>query len=175
MKTVRTPKQKIVAPIGSHEGKLVVMGSDHKGVALKRRMKTALRRRGWRVIDVGTGSGRRVDYPVFATRIARRVGRTSGHKAVGIGICSTGIGMSIVAAKIPNVLPANPRTAAAARETRTHNNTNFLSLAAGEMTFSRALKITEAWLTEPFFTNPTRDRAYLKRYLQTINLDRQRR
>lgn len=164
-----------IAPVGSHVGKLIVMGADHKGWKLKDRLKAALKRRGWRVTDVGTRSSRRVDYPVFAGRIGRSVSRSVGRRAVGIGVCSTGIGMALVASKFPGVLPAGPKTVAGARETRTHNNTNFLALSANELSVTRALKIAEAWLNEPFFTDPVRDRAYMRRYLQTIRLDRHKR
>jgi len=172
---VQEAKRKVRAPIGSHAGKLIVIGSDHKGYRLKRRLKAILRRRGWRVEDVGSYSEKRVDYPVFAERVARRVSRSEGRTTVGIGICATGIGMSVVAAKVPGVLPANIRTVAEARVARTHNNTNFLALAANELTVPRALKIADAWLKEPFFADPERDRNYLKRYIQTIRLDRKKR
>ncbi len=158
-------------PAGNHVGKLIVMGADHKGWMLKDRLKAALKRRGWRVADVGTRSGRRVDYPIFAGRIGRRISPSMGRRAVGIGVCSTGIGMALVAGKFPGVLPAGPKTVALARETRTHNNTNFLALGGSEMSMALALKIAEAWLREPFFTDPEHDRAYMRRYLQTVRLD----
>ena len=68
-----------------------------------------------------------------------------------------------------------PLTVAGAKETRTHNNTNFLSLAADVLPATRACKITEAWLKHSFYTDPEKDRRFLRRYLQTINLDRLRR
>ena len=168
-------KKKLAVPIGTHAGKTVVTGSDHKGVRLKKALAAFLRRRGWRVVDVGPRSEKRVDYPVYAARVARKVGRTQGARAVGIGICGTGIGMCAVASKIPGVVAANPATVAGARETRSHNNSNFLCLAANRLPVRKALRMAEAWLREPFFADPKRDRAYLRRYLQTIRLDRGKR
>jgi ribose 5-phosphate isomerase B len=160
-----------LVPVGSHAGKLVVIGSDHRGFALKERLKQLLRKRGWRVQDEGTHSSRRVDYPVFGVKVARRVGSSAGANAVGIGICDSSMGMLIVAGKIPGVLPANPGTVAAARITRAHNNTNFLSIAARKTTPARALALSEAWLHAAFYASPGRDNRYLKRYLQTRALE----
>ena len=77
-----------------------------------------------------------------------------------------------MAGKVRGVLPANPATVAAARETRTHNNTNFLSLSGDFMKPAKALAIAKAWLTRPFAADPARDMRYIRRYLQTIRLDR---
>ncbi len=159
-------------PVGSHAGKLVVIGADHRGYVLKERLVGILRKRGWRLRDVGPNSARRVDYPKIGAKIARIVGRSAGAKAVGIGICDSSIGMLIVAGKIRGVLPANPRTPAAARITRAHNNSNFLSLAASETSPAKAAKLADAWLQAAFYANPANDGRYLKRYLQTRALER---
>ncbi len=161
-------------PIGSHRGKLIVLGADHRGYRLKEKLKAALGKRGWRVRDAGPRSPRPVDYPDFAARIARAVGRSAGSKAVGIGICSSGIGMAVAAGKIRGVFPANPLTVAAARETRSHNNTNFLSLSASRLKLKRALAMAETWLKEPFYPDPSRDGRFLRRYLKTVALERRR-
>ena len=158
--------------IGSHAGRVLYLGADHRGFKLKEWLKPRLRRLGWKVVDVGAHSAKRVDYPVYTVKIARGVSRSEGRRAVGIGVCGSGIGVCIVAAKVKGVLPAMPATVKAARETRTHNNTNFLSLSADGMSPARALAIARAWLTEPFYADPARDRAYLRRYIQTVRLDR---
>lgn len=156
---------------GSHAGKLVVMAADHRGFRLKELLKKALRRRGWRVKDVGTRSVRRVDYPVYAARAARIVGKTQGRKAVGVAVCGSSIGMCVAAGKVRGVIPANPRSVAVARLTRTHNNSNYLSLSAAAMRSRAAFAVTLAWLAEPFYTDPVRHRNYLRRYLQTVALE----
>ena len=159
-------------PIGSHAGKTIYLAGDHRGFAMKERLKRHLRARGWKVVDTGTHSPKRVDYPVVTARAARPVSRSAGRRAVGIGVCGSGNGVSIVAAKLPGVLPAMPGSVAAAKEARTHNNTNFLSLSSDHMSIAEAFRIADAWLAERFYTDPARDRPYLRRYLQTIKLDR---
>jgi ribose 5-phosphate isomerase B len=159
-------------PVGSHARKTIVLGADHRGFRLKEWLKPRLRKLGHRVIDLGTRSPRRVDYPVYGARIARKIGRSRGASAVGIGVCGSGIGIAIAAGKVPGVLPAMPATVRAARETRTHNNTNFLALSADSMSPARALAVAKAWLAQPFYADPAREAAYLRRYLQTLRLER---
>jgi RpiB/LacA/LacB family sugar-phosphate isomerase len=158
-------------PTGTHEGKTVIIGSDHRGFALKNTLKRGLVARGFRVVDAGPRTPAKTDYPLIAIRIARGVGPGEGRRAVGIGICGSGIGMMIPAAKIPGVHPANPATPAMARTTRLHNNSNFLSLSAERLDAKRALAIALAWLTSPFYTDPIRHASYLRRYIQTARLD----
>ncbi|MEK7477522.1 MAG: RpiB/LacA/LacB family sugar-phosphate isomerase [Candidatus Coatesbacteria bacterium] len=161
-----------LVPVGPHTGKTIYLGADHRGFGLKEWLKPRLRKLGFRVVDVGTHSPKRVDYPQVALRVARPVSRAGGRTAVGIGVCGSSIGIAIVAGKLPGVLPANPATVAAARETRTHNNTNFLALSGDHMTPAKALAIAKAWLTRPFAPDPVRDARYIRRYLQTVRLDR---
>ncbi len=162
----------IVVPLGSHLGKAVYIGADHRGFRLKEWLRRALARRGYRVTDLGTRSPARTDYPPIMARVARAVSRTRGVRAVGIGICGSGVGACIPAGKVRGVHPALCLTVAGARETRTHNNTNFLSLAAGLTPPRKALAITLAWLGTPFYTDRGRDRPYLRRFLQTARLER---
>jgi len=164
-----------MVPTGTHEGKTVVIGSDHRGFDLKNALKRGLRARGFPVVDAGPRTRVKTDYPLIAIKIARRVGPGEGRRAVGIGICGSGIGMMIPSAKVPGVHPANPATQAMARTTRLHNNTNFLSLSAERLDAKKALAIAVTWLTSPFYADPERHASYLRRYLQTARLDRVRR
>jgi RpiB/LacA/LacB family sugar-phosphate isomerase len=177
MKKAPIPARKLVmggipVAIGSHAGKTIYVSSDHRGFALKKRLSAALRRKGWRVADMGPRREVPVDYPLTAARAARAVGRTAGTRGVGIGICGSSIGMMIAAAKVRGVHPANPPDMKGARTTRRHNNSNFLALSAERTGFSRALAITLAWLAEPFYADPKADRRYLRRYLETARLER---
>jgi len=159
---------------GSHAGKTIYISSDHRGFLMKKRLVAALRRRGWKVADLGPRRQVSTDYPLMAAKVARAVGRSAGRRAAGIGVCGSSIGMMIVAAKVAGVHPANPPDIAGARTTRRHNNSNYLALSAERTPFKRALAITLAWLAEPFYSDPAADRRYLRRYLETARLDHQR-
>jgi ribose 5-phosphate isomerase B len=87
----------------------VAIGSDHAGFALKERIKRELESLGHTVTDVGTTSATEsVDYPDFAIPVGERV--ASGEADRGVVMCATGIGASIAANKVSNVLALGGRT-----------------------------------------------------------------
>ncbi len=126
----------------------VAIGADHRGFFLKEKVKSYLIRLGHSVLDEGTFSGERVDYPDYAFKVARRV--ASGQAQRGILICATGIGMSIAANKVDGVRAAlclNPKMARLSRE---HNNANVLCLGADFLLFPQAQRIIRVWLSTRF-------------------------
>ncbi len=106
----------------------IAIGADHGGYELKEALKQHLAKRGVTVSDCGAGSSESSDYPDYAQAVAQSV---SHHQAqFGVLICSTGVGMSIAANKVPGVraaLVGDARTAALARQ---HNDANILCLGA---------------------------------------------
>ena len=76
----------------------VMIGNDHGGYEVKTELVTHLREKGIEVADVGCDSEEIVRYPHYSRVVAGAVAR--GEAARGILICSTGIGMSIVANKV---------------------------------------------------------------------------
>ena len=82
----------------------VAIGSDHAGYDYKEMIKKYLEEKGFEVIDKGTYSNERTDYPVYAEKVAKAV--ANGEADRGILICGTGIGMSITANKIKGVRAA---------------------------------------------------------------------
>jgi len=69
---------------------------------------------------------------------------------VGILVCGSGIGMSIVANKFPGVRAALCHTEDAARMARRHNDANVLALGARVVDQALALRIVAAFLATPF-------------------------
>lgn len=85
-----------------------------------------LKERGFQVLDRGTGSEAPADYPEFAHAVA---GDVTAHSAdLGLLVCGTGLGMSMVANRHTAVRAARCLTIADARASRTHNNANVLCL-----------------------------------------------
>ncbi len=160
----------VIVPIGSHCGKGVIMGSDHRGFAYKSRMAAMLQEEGYRIRDIGTYSAERCDYPAISDRIGRLVSE-SGCGAVGVGICGSGIGILIPASKHRGIYVARCLTPDDAITSRRHNNTNVLGIGADRMEFETALETVRAWLQAPFFESPD-DKAYLDRYVQTAKLEK---
>jgi len=79
----------------------IAIGSDHAGFDYKEMIKKHLEEKGYEVIDEGTYSKERTDYPNYAEKVAKAVANKEVDK--GILICGTGIGMSITANKIKGV------------------------------------------------------------------------
>ena len=127
---------------GGEGGRVLVMGSDHSGVALKRFLGGVAEGLGFCVEDLGPASEEACDYPTRALAVAQAVASGGGH-TWGLLICSTGIGMSIAANKVPGVRAALVRDAIEAEMTRRHNDANVMCLGAkmvGELAAQRALE-----------------------------------
>ncbi len=102
----------------------VVIGADHAGFELKEKIKIFLQEKGFEVEDKGTFSQDRGDYPDFARPVAEDV--SSGKADLGILVCGTGIGMSIVSNKFPKVRSALVYNEYTARMAKAHTNANIL-------------------------------------------------
>lgn len=126
----------------------VVLANDHRGYQLKLHLKKALDQMNIESLDVGSFSADSVDYPDFAASAAQKV--SDGDYDRGILICGSGIGMSIVANKIPRVRAALCHDVRAARMTREHNDSNVLCLAADATDEGLAEKILKTWLETEF-------------------------
>ena len=104
----------------------IAIGSDHAGWEIKNRLIRHLREKGYLIKDFGCDNGNACDYPDFGLLVAEAVSR--GEYERGILICGAGIGMSLVANKVPGVRAAlclNPFMAKVSRE---HNDANILIL-----------------------------------------------
>lgn len=130
------------------EGKRVAVACDHAGLELKLAIAGMLEKRGWLVEDFGTHGNESVDYPDFASQVARRVGR--GEVDFGVLVCGTGIGMSIVANKYRGVRAALCHNEFEARATRQHNDANILCLGERVVGLGLGLAIAEAFFDTAF-------------------------
>ena len=86
------------------KNKKIMIGNDHGGFDLKISLVKHLKEKGYEIIDAGSNSGEIVRYPYYASMISNAV--SSKEVPRGILICSTGIGMSIIANKYKDVRAA---------------------------------------------------------------------
>jgi RpiB/LacA/LacB family sugar-phosphate isomerase len=124
------------------------IGSDHAGFDLKESLKPVLQRLGLTFADAGTHSKESTDYPDYAHAVAHQV--VGGTARLGILVCSTGVGISIAANKVPGIraaLVTDPVVAALCRE---HNDANILCLGAKTSTPDQAAAILEAFVRADF-------------------------
>ena len=127
---------------------MVVVGADHGGVDLKDAVVAMLRERGEEVVDVGTSGSTSVDYPDFARLVAARVSHREAER--GILVCTSGIGMSIVANKFPGVRAALVGDPHGVRMAREHNDANVLVLGGGVTAASQARELLQVFLDTEF-------------------------
>ena len=126
----------------------IVIGSDHAAYALKAKIKDYLVKRSIDVRDAGCHSEASVDYPDFGIKVATMV--STGKFEKGILMCGTGIGMSMVANKFPQVRAALCNGLFAAMMSRRHNNSNILVMGARVIGDILAMEIVKVWLETPF-------------------------
>ena len=127
---------------------IVAVGSDHAGFNLKGVISEHLAGRGARVIDLGTHSTERVDFPEFGVAVARAV--ASGEANRGVAICGTGIGICMAADKIHGIRAGTVHDETSARLARQHNDANVICMGARLIGESTALACLDAWLDASF-------------------------
>lgn len=140
--------------------KMIGIGSDHGGFALKQAVIKHLEEKGYAVKDYGCYSEESCDYPVYAKAVAK--GIKDGEIKQGILICGTGIGISITANKIPGIRAALCGDTFSAKATREHNDANILAMGARVTGEGLALEIVDTFL-ETKFSND-------ERHIRRINM-----
>ncbi|MFN7924946.1 MAG: ribose 5-phosphate isomerase B [Bryobacteraceae bacterium] len=126
----------------------IAIGADHAGFTLKEQLRQWLAARGHEVMDCGTGNGESTDYPDYAALVARRV--TEGAVDRGILVCSTGVGMSIAANKVPGIRAALAVNPEEVHLTRSHNDANVLALGARYTDSATAEQMVDVFLNTEF-------------------------
>ena len=127
---------------------IISVASDHGGFALKEKVKEHLEKRGFEVKDFGCYDQGSCDYPDFGRPAAKAV--ADGECDLGVLICTTGIGMSMVANKISGVRAALCSDSLSASLTRQHNNANVLVMGAGIVGPDLAMSILDTFMDTPF-------------------------
>lgn len=126
----------------------IAVGADHAGFHLKQQIAEHLRGRGHEVVDVGTHSDERVDYPDFGAAVGRAV--ASGDASLGVCVCGSGIGIAMAANKIAGIRAATVHDVTSARLTREHNNANVICIGERLTGVQVALDCVDAFLDAKF-------------------------
>lgn len=126
----------------------IAIACDHGAFDLKNMVVAHLQEKGYEVKDFGTYSNASCDYPDYAGAAAKAV--AAGEYEKGIVLCTTGIGVSITANKVPGIRCALLSDLVSAKLTRLHNDTNMMALGAAIVGPMLALEIIDTWLETPF-------------------------
>jgi len=125
--------------------KKIWIGNDHGGYEMKLQLLEHLEKNGFLVVNVGSDSTENVPYPYYAMEVATAISRDEADR--GILICSTGIGMSIIANKFKGVRASLCKSTYMAKMTRAHNNSNILCLGAKTTGITEVFDILDTWLS----------------------------
>lgn len=127
---------------------VIALAADHAGFTLKEYAITHLKKAGFKVIDLGTHSDDRVDYPDFGFALAKSI--LAGEAPLGIGICGSGIGISIALNRFAGIRAALCHDVTSAHLARQHNDANVLCLGARLVSEDVAIDCIDAFLESAF-------------------------
>lgn len=126
----------------------IAIGNDHVAVELKNIISEHLRAKGHEVVNCGTDSTDRFDYPISGYKVGCAV--ASGECDLGVLICGTGVGISLAANKVPGVRAVVCSEPYSAKLSREHNNTNIVAFGARVVGSELAKMIVDEWLDAEF-------------------------
>ena len=126
----------------------IAVGSDHAGFELKESLADHLREGGHEIVDCGTYSGDRVDYPDFGAAVGRAV--RDGNAEGGLCVCGSGIGIAMAANKIAGIRAATVWDATSAHLAREHNDANVICIGERLVGPAVAEEALDAWLGASF-------------------------
>ncbi|MBY0415639.1 MAG: ribose 5-phosphate isomerase B [Bdellovibrionales bacterium] len=125
----------------------IAIGSDHAAYEMKEAVKGLLQSQKFDVVDVGTYSPERADYPDYAKKVCHEV---QSMNIQGILLCGSGIGVSMVANRFKGIRAALCRTPMDAEMARKHNDANVLCLGARFNSEEEIKNIIKAWFDNSF-------------------------
>lgn len=127
---------------------IIGIGNDHVAMDMKNEIKDYLEQKGHKVVDFGTNSTERCNYPVYGKAVAEAV--VSGEVECGVLICGTGVGISLAANKVAGIRACVCSEPYSAKLSKEHNNTNIIAFGARVIGIETAKMIVDEWLTAEF-------------------------
>lgn len=126
----------------------IAIGNDHVAVDMKNEIEAYLESKGHEVINVGTDSTERFNYPVSGYKVAKMV----ANKEVdcGVLICGTGVGISLAANKVHGIRACVCSEPYTAKLSKQHNNTNIIAFGARVIGIETAKMIVDEWLAAEY-------------------------
>ena len=126
----------------------IFISSDHAGFSLKDQIYVKLKRRNYKITNLGPINDKSVDYPIYAKKLANKVSRNKS--SFGILICGSGTGMAIAANKVKNIRAAVCYNVKNTKLSRLHNNANIITVGARLTSKNLAYKLVNIFLKTKF-------------------------
>ena len=121
----------------------ILIASDHAGFKLKKILIEQLQGK-FKFEDLGSFTEKSVDYPDYAKKLSKKI--DSNNNLIGVLICGSGIGMSMVANRFKNVRAALCMNNKMSMLARQHNNANILVLGSRLISQQEAIKCIKTFL-----------------------------
>jgi len=125
----------------------IFISSDHAGFNLKKSIIQKFSKN-QKIVDLGPGSNKSVDYPDYAHKLSKKVSSNSGN--FGILVCGSGTGMAISANKNKKIRAALCYSVKNTRLSRLHNNANIITLGARLLNKNKAFNLIKVFLSTKF-------------------------
>ena len=126
----------------------IAIGSDHGGYKLKEEIKKYLTEKQIEYKDFGTYSEERTDYPIYAKQVAMAV--QSKEFSLGILLCRSGYGMTVVANKYKGIRAATVMNEESAKFAKADDDINVLTLGGDYISTNEAICIIRTWIATEF-------------------------
>ena len=126
----------------------ILIASDHNGFQLKNSIRDYLIEKGYTVLDMGVNDTNPVLYPEIAVQLCEEL--LAKNYARGILICGTGIGMAVVANKVPGISAAVIHDPYSAERARASNDAQVATLGSQVIGVNAAKKMIDIWLESEF-------------------------
>ena len=126
----------------------IFISSDHAGYTLKNHILENLKKRNYKIEDLGPFSDKSVDYPIYAKKLANKVSKNKSN--FGILVCGSGTGMAMAANKVKNIRAAVCYNMKNTKLSRLHNNANIITLGSRLTKKNTAFKCIEVFVNTKF-------------------------
>ncbi|KFK96887.1 MULTISPECIES: ribose 5-phosphate isomerase B [unclassified Serratia (in: enterobacteria)] len=127
----------------------IAIGADDAAIELKNVIAAYLQQHNIAVTDYAQENNElATSYPDIAFAVAQAI--KEGKHQRGILLCGTGIGMSIMANKVPGIRAAQCHDTYSAQRARKSNDAQIITLGARVIGAELAKSIVEAWLASEF-------------------------
>lgn len=131
----------------------LAIGCDQAGFYFKEDLKAYLIEQGHEVTDVGCFSTDQVSWPEYSSKVCDKV--LSGEAERGIITCGTGVGMAMMANKIPGIRAVTVENPFTALHSVPDNNANVCCMGSRVVTPQIAKMLLDIWLEQKYEENPS--------------------
>ncbi len=125
----------------------IYIASDHAAFNEKNALLDYLKKNKHEIIDLGTHNAESTHYPEWARKLVDKV---LSERTMGILLCGSGIGVSMVANRFKGIRAALCRDEDDAKMSRLHNDANVLCLSGRKTSQDMINKISNVFLATPF-------------------------